>query len=229
MPPPAPWLSSRVAIGLCATADVTSRASPCGVAMVRIVGLDHDAATSSSGSGSTSSGPLLRTLPTSGGHRDTPRAARARPGPAGRAARPLDARVEPGSPAVALDHQRHPVVDVAQRRPRPAVVSTVQVQRNRSGSSSVAGRVPPDLVEPGHRQHAAVGGPDEERLLRGLPALRRLRGGVPLEVAVGGQQAAAHGERPLVRRLLGDRLHARVDHPVADATGPWPRTAPGPT
>jgi hypothetical protein len=80
----------------------------------------------------------------------------------------------------------------------------------------VASGVAPDLVEPRHREHPAVLGPDEERLLARLARLGLLLGGVPLEVAVGGQQAATAGERPLEGGLLGHGLHPGVDHPVAD-------------
>ena len=52
-------------------------------------------------------------------------------------------------------------------------------------------------------------------LLR-LAGLGQLLGRVPLEVAVGRQQAAPLRERPLERRLLRDGLHPGVDHPVAD-------------
>ena len=61
-PPPAPWLSSRVAIGRWRAAHVQAA-----LAVRRVDGADrrrHHEGTSSSGSGSTSSGPLLRTLPT---------------------------------------------------------------------------------------------------------------------------------------------------------------------
>ena len=49
-----------------------------------------------------------------------------------------------------------------------------------------------------------------------LARLGLLLGGIPLEVAVGRQQAAARRRGPAVGRLLGDRLHPGVDHPVAD-------------
>ena len=58
---------------------------------------------------------------------------------------------------------------------------------------------------------------DVERLL--LAAL----GGVPLVVAVGGQQAAPLGERPPERRLLGHGLHAGVDQPGPDRRVLGPR------
>ena len=55
-------------------------------------------------------------------------------------------------------------------------------------------RVLPDLVEPRHREHPTVLGADEERLLDRLALRVGAGGGVPLEVAVGGQQAAPLGE-----------------------------------
>ena len=76
-------------------------------------------------------------------------------------------RVEPLRPPLPLDQQRHAVVDRADRvlggrgehrrghEPRERVVG-------------LAGRVAPELVEPGHREHAAVGRMDEERLLERL-------------------------------------------------------------
>ena len=140
----------------------------------------------------------------------------------------LDGRVEPARPAVLLDHQRHPVVDVAD------VVLGVGGD-HRAGPPEAVGvvvglvGVAPDLVEPGHGEDAVVLGPDEERLLERLAGLAELLGGVPLVVAVGRQQAAPRRERAPERGLLGDRLHARVDHPAADlgVLGPGRDQAPG--
>ena len=123
MPPPAPWLSSSVATGRRAR-SVTSRASPCGVATRRSLLMRSAARApgpSSSGSGSTSSGPLLRTLLTSVETGIGLEAARGGRAPAGRAGRPVVGWSGSSHcvPALGLDHQRHPVVDVAERRPRP--------------------------------------------------------------------------------------------------------------
>src|SRR3546814_14514924 len=77
-------------------------------------------------------------------------------------------------------------------------------------------RIAPDLIEPGHCQHAIVAWTDEERLLLGLSVLAGLLGRVPLEVPVGRQQAATRSEGPPIGRLLGDRPHPRVYNPVPD-------------
>ena len=62
MPPPAPWLSRRVATGL-RDRSVTSRASPCGVGTVLWCSpLDHAGCGGSVASGSSRSGPLFFTL-----------------------------------------------------------------------------------------------------------------------------------------------------------------------
>ena len=66
-------------------------------------------------------------------------------------------------------------------------------------------------------------GPDEERL---LPALRLA---VPLEVAVGGQQARRVREGLPEGRLLGHGLHPGVDHPAADRGVLGPGRAPAPS
>ena len=64
MPPPAPWLSRTAsAIGRVPRARVTSRPSPSGVGDDPVSALAHRR-TPRAGIGSTSSGPLLRTLPT---------------------------------------------------------------------------------------------------------------------------------------------------------------------
>ena len=113
-PRPAPWLSSRVAMGRFAR-RTCSRPSPCGrrstVGGSRRFIIEI---ASSSGSGSTSSGPLLRTLLTSGGDGVGLEAAGRRRDEQ-RAARPPTRGSSQCTPPVALDHQRHPVVDVAQR------------------------------------------------------------------------------------------------------------------
>ena len=217
MPPPAPWLSSSVADGL-----------PCPVGdhpAVAVRGRDdrlvrhrapHSIA-SDSGIGSTSSGPLLRTLLD---HRRDGEGLQ----PAGRGRHQQrqqvvlrrDGGVEPGVPPVRLDHQRHPVVDVAdgvlglggQHRARPA--EPVRARRRPWWGRARSRRAPPWPGVPPSLGRMKNG------CLSGLPALRLLGRGVPLEVAVGRQQAAAHRERLLVRRLLGDGLHPGVDHPVAD-------------
>ena len=123
--------------------------------------------------------------------------------------------IEPGGVPLGLDQERHPVVDVTHR-----VLGGRGQHRAGPGEPLgvvlVAGRVAPDLVEPGHREHAAVGRADEERLLDGLAGLGLLLGGVPLEVAVRRQQAPPRRERPPERRLLVHGLHAGVDHLVAD-------------
>jgi len=66
-------------------------------------------------------------------------------------------------------------------------------------------RVPPQLVDAGEGEDAAVRPVDVERLL-GLP----LRD--PLVVAVRGNQAAALRERGAERGLDRDSLRSRVDH-----------------
>src|ERR1022692_2475863 len=53
--------------------------------------------------------------------------------------------------------------------------------------------VPPELVQAGQGERAAVRPAEVVRLLRGLRVVPRP---VPLVVAVGGQQAPAGGERP---------------------------------
>ena len=121
-------------------------------------------------------------------------------------------------------------------RPRSSsawVVRTAQVTSH--ASRVVLGRVrlAPELVDPGHREHAAVLRVDEERLLGDLAGAVGGRagalGGVPLVVAVGRQQAASPGERPPEGRLLGDRLHPGVDQPRADGRVLRPATARAPS
>ena len=156
-PFPAPWLRTRVAVAARRSGARSSRPSPYGVD--DRPGAGHAPAhcrASSAGMGSTSSGPLLRTLLTSV---ETGKAS-SRPGAAGtssesRSSRVGDGRVEPRRPPVALDHQRHPVVDVADR------VLGLGGQ-HRAGPAEPVGvvlgpvGVAPDLVQPGHRQHPAV-------------------------------------------------------------------------
>src|ERR1035437_6579192 len=73
--------------------------------------------------------------------------------------------------------------------------------------------VPPELVQAGKGERAAIRPAEVVRL---LPALRTVTWPVPLVVAVGGQQApAARGRRP-EGWLDADRLGPRVDHPAAD-------------
>jgi hypothetical protein len=70
-------------------------------------------------------------------------------------------------------------------------------------------RVPPQLVNTGEGEEAAVGPVDVEGLLR-LPL------GDPFVVAVRGDQAAPLRERGAERRLDRDRLRASVDHAGPD-------------
>ena len=65
--------------------------------------------------------------------------------------------------------------------------------------------------------------------MRGLPDDGQLLGGIPLVVAVGGQDRAPALEGPAVGRLLRDRLHPGVDHPAAHlgVLGPERHQPPG--
>ena len=234
-PPPAPWVSTSIAIGRLAR-RTSSRASPLGVGTIRSTGISSplpegtsSRGRSSSGRGSTSSGPLFLTLDTSV---ETGNAS-SRPGAAGsssasRSSLPFVARVEPGVVPLRGEHQRHPVVDVAERVLRAGGQHGAGPPEPRRVVLGL-GRVAPDLVEPGHRQHATVGRPDEVGLLARLPGLGELLGRVPLEVAVRRQDRPPLLEGAAVGRLLGDRLHPGVDHPVADlgVLGPERHQPPG--
>src|SRR6478736_248180 len=108
MPTPAPWLSSSVAYDERAR-SVTSRPSPWGVSMRRSVI-----------SGSTllqrqrleQLGPVVAHVTHQ--RRDRVGLERARRGRDEQAGVTAGTRVEPLGPPLALDHQRHPVVDLAE-------------------------------------------------------------------------------------------------------------------
>ena len=178
-------------------------------------------------------GPVVAVVAHQGGYRVGVEAAGHRRDQ--QAARPVGVvghGIEPVGVAVVGDEQRHPAVDAAERvlgdrrcdgaRPQP---------RRRVLRVGVRGT--PELVDAGHREDSAVLRVDVERLLLPLPADARpgSRPGdqpfavrrVPLEVAVGREQAAPLGERSLERRLLGHGLHPRVDHSRADRRVLGPR------
>ena len=225
MPTPAPWLSSRVAIGRRAR-SVTSRPSPWGVS------------TSSSERVTAGSPPAAAARAARGRcwRRCRPPSRPGRP-PAGRAPPARGGRA--GSPSGCAGRATSPT---GRRSTISGIRSWIaaHVVLGLGGDDGagppepvrivvVAGRVAPDLVQAGHREGAVVLRADEERLLARLALRGELLGGIPLEVAVGGQQAASDGEGPLERRLLGDRLHPGIDHPAADrrVLGPRRHQAPG--
>ena len=205
MPPPAPWVSTSVAIGLFAR-RTTTRASPFGVATIRSTGIRpprrsrarrarvrrHVRRARLDGQGLEQLGAVVA-------HVGDQRAHRERLEPTGRRGLEQVEQLVPVAGA-GIEPSVVPLAEAASAasgrgcgpgRPPRTVVSTVHVQRNRCGSSSARVGVAPDLVQPGHRQHATVRGPDEVGLLAWLAALVSSLGGVPLEVAVGRQDGAA--------------------------------------
>ena len=147
--------------GVAGPADVTSRASPCGVGIVRtslMCPLSPTMAPTAqaSGSGASSSGPLLRTLPTivdTGYASSSPGAAGS--SSASRSRRRPGARVEPGRPALRLAPSAASGRGCGPGRPRPGWSAPCRSTGTGPGRPR-RGRVAPDLVEPGHRQHAPV-------------------------------------------------------------------------
>ena len=131
-------------------------------------------------------------------------------------------RVQPFRPVAGRDHHRRPVVDLADLIGR---VGRDDRARPVPGVLVIVGHllVPPQLVQAGEGEDAAVRPVDVERLL-GL----RVRVGLPLVVAVGRDEAATLGERGAEGGLDRDRLGPRVDQPGAalGVLGPERHQAP---
>jgi len=110
-------------------------------------------------------------------------------------------RIEPGVPRVAREHDRHPVVN---RRDQ-----LVRWARNDREAVELAGRQLRARPESGEHEDPAIAGMDEHRRLRRCLAFALA---LPLEEAVGGNEAALALQRIAKHALRLDAFDARVDH-----------------